>query len=232
MKQLNAQDAANAPSSASTSITKGNVLTGLKAQFSRQQRSSISKKIGQNPFEAIAMMFKDVPLITINTKDINVKIPALTSDDINNYYSYGKSWLVKNGKILEDWTKEINQLLAFCGTTNKADAQKMKDQLTAQLPKITDNTIKKLLQSEINDMDNIIKLPENTTRQQLGSDVKNIGINAANTTKKVTTLPARQSIQAYLTAKKKQEGAKFQDQNLLDVANQQLLMIGKCSGII
>ena len=120
------------------------------------------------------MMFKDVPLININTKDINVKIPALTSDDINNYYSYGKSWLAKNGKILEDWTKEVNQLLAFCGTTNKADAQKMKDQLTAQLPKVTDSSIKKLLQSEINDMNNIIKLPEDTTRQQLGSDVKNI----------------------------------------------------------
>jgi len=119
-------------------------------------------------------MFKDVPLININTKDINVKIPALTSDDINNYSSYLQSWTTKNAQIVEDRTKELNQILALCGTTSKADAQTMKDQLTAQLPKVTDSSIKKVIQSEINDMDNIIKLPETTTRQQLGSDVQNI----------------------------------------------------------
>ena len=164
---MNAQDSAAGYTTPTNRITSGNVLTGLKAQFSRQQWSSISNKIGQNPFEAIAMMFKEVPLINLSTKDINVKIPSLTSEDITTYASYLKTWLAKNEQIVQDWTTLLNQTLAICGTTSKAEAQKMKDTLTTQRNSITDKNIQKILDSEIADMQAIINLPQDNSRQKL-----------------------------------------------------------------
>lgn len=236
-KQINAEDTAAGSITPAVKVTTGNILTWLKAQFSRQQRSSISKKIGQNPFEAIATMFKDVPLININTRDINVKIPSMTSEDIAKYGSYLQSWIAKNAQIVEDWTSLLNQILALCGTTSKADAQKMKDDLTKQLASIEtiqDANIKNLLKSEIKDMENILKLPQDTTRQELWSDVKNLWINITNTAKKVATLPMWKWVQVYLSAEKGKATAlweTFEKQALLSVADKQVQTIGKCAGI-
>ncbi|MEI6118598.1 MAG: hypothetical protein WCP92_05230 [bacterium] len=77
-------------------------------------------------------MFNEVPLININTKELNVKIPALTSDDINAYVSYLTIWIEKNSQILEDWTSMFNEVLAMCGTTDKATARDMKATLEAE----------------------------------------------------------------------------------------------------
>lgn len=70
-----------------------------------------------------------MPLINIDTKEINLKIPAITSDDINKYVSYLQLWVLKNEQILEDRTNMTNQILAMCGTTDKAEAKKMKAKL-------------------------------------------------------------------------------------------------------
>ena len=59
-------------------------------------------------------MFKEVPLVNIDTKALNIKIPAITSEDINKYIGYLTLWIEKNGKILEDWTSVINEVLAMC----------------------------------------------------------------------------------------------------------------------
>jgi hypothetical protein len=121
-------------------------------------------------------MFKDVPLIKINTKDINVKIPAMTSEEITKYQSYLKTWSKKNGQILTDWTNALNQLLAMCGTTDKAEAKKTKATLEAQLATIpadknlsTDEKVNLTtrINSELKDMNRIIALPEDTTRHKL-----------------------------------------------------------------
>lgn len=113
------------------------------------------------------MMFKEVPLINLSTKDINVKIPSLTSEDITKYGSYLKSRLGKNQQIVEDWTKLLNQTMALCGTTSKAEAEKMKATLTTQKNSITDKNIQKILDSEIADMEAIIALPQDTSREEL-----------------------------------------------------------------
>jgi hypothetical protein len=77
-------------------------------------------------------MFKEVPLVNIDTKDLNIKIPSLTSDDINKYTSYLTLWIEKNGKILEDRTSVINEILAMCGTTDKDEAADIKEKLEAE----------------------------------------------------------------------------------------------------
>jgi hypothetical protein len=110
-------------------------------------------------------MFKEVPLININTKDINVKIPALTSDEITKYGSYLQSWIEKNAKIVEDRSSVINQLVAMCGTTNKAEATQMKADL--QAIQTTDATTKKWINDQIKDLNIIIGAKDDTTRQQL-----------------------------------------------------------------
>ncbi|MEI7918866.1 MAG: hypothetical protein WCH65_01265 [bacterium] len=46
-------------------------------------------------------MFSEVPLVNIDTKDINLKIPALTTDDVNKYSNYLNLRVEKNGKIIE-----------------------------------------------------------------------------------------------------------------------------------
>ncbi|MEI6672328.1 MAG: hypothetical protein WCL02_02980 [bacterium] len=128
-------------------------------------------------------MFKDVPLVNIDTKDLNVKIPALTSDDINKYESYLTLWIEKNGKILEDRTSMINETLALCGTTDKQEAKTNKARLETERIAINNNKnltekdkseLNTRIDSEIKDMDKIIALPQDTTRQKMGSDFKNI----------------------------------------------------------
>jgi hypothetical protein len=74
-------------------------------------------------------MFNEVPLVNIDSKDVNIKIPTLTSDDIIKYQNYLKLWVEQNAQILEDWTEMINKMLAMCGTTDKAEAKKTKTTL-------------------------------------------------------------------------------------------------------
>lgn len=79
--------------------------------------------MGKNPFEAIQQMFNEVPLVNIDSKDLTIKVPALTSEDINKYVSYLTLRVEKNGAILEDRTSMLNETLAMCGTTDKAEAK-------------------------------------------------------------------------------------------------------------
>ena len=101
-------------------------------KLSTKNINNLSKEIGNNPFEAIQQMFKEVPLVNIDTKDLNIKIPSLTSEDINKYISYLTLWIEKNGKTLEDWTSVINEILAMCGTTDKKEAADTKKKLETE----------------------------------------------------------------------------------------------------
>ena len=67
-------------------------------------------------------------------------------------------------------------MLALCGTTDKAEAQKIKDELTAEKLTIKDAKTKQRMDAEINDMQTIINLPndKNKPRQEMGSDINNI----------------------------------------------------------
>ena len=98
-------------------------LTGAKSILSQAGVRNLSEKIGQNPFEAIQEMFKNVPLINIETKDINLKIPNLTSEELSTYTTYLKAWINKNGKIEQDWISVMDDIVGICST------QSMKDQI-------------------------------------------------------------------------------------------------------
>jgi hypothetical protein len=112
-------------------------------------------------------MFNEVPLVNIDTKELTIKVPALTSEDIDKYASYLSLRVEQNQKILEDWTSMINETLAMCGTTDKSEAKKIKDELVAQKAIVQDPKIQKILQTEIDDMQAIINLSGNTTRKEM-----------------------------------------------------------------
>ena len=83
-------------------------------------------------------------------------------------------------------------------------------------------------------MQSIINLPQDTTAEQLGSDVKNISINLKNTIKKIATLPGWKATQIYLEGKKKVEtaqGKSFTDQPFLDLTDARVKNLEKCSGV-
>jgi hypothetical protein len=151
-------------------MTGNSALTGTakwKANLSKQNINSISDKFGNNIFEAFQKMFEEVPLVNIDTQAINIKIPMMTSDDIVAYINYLKLRVEKNEKILQDRTEMLNEMLALCGTTSKADAKKMVDELTKQKalilndPKIPEKIVIEYIDQEIALMNEILQLGDN-----------------------------------------------------------------------
>jgi len=55
-----------------------------------------------NPFDALSQLFEQVPLVNIQTKDVALKIPAVTTDDLIRYGSYMEAWTRRNGAVLKD----------------------------------------------------------------------------------------------------------------------------------
>ena len=146
--------------------------------LSKKQINTLSQKVGKNPFEAIQQMFNEVPLINIESKDLTIKVPALTSEDINKYVSYLTLRVEKNGTILEERTSMLNETLAMCGATDKAEAKatiKNLEAIYATLPEKDKADIGSRITSEIQSMQKIIDFPKDpSTRQEMGADIQNI----------------------------------------------------------
>lgn len=68
-----------------------------------------------NPFQEIAKLFEQTPLIRINPVDIPVSIPMIYAEDIVKYESYLKSWTKRNKEILADRQSIIQGTLGICG---------------------------------------------------------------------------------------------------------------------
>ncbi|MCX6825442.1 MAG: VCBS repeat-containing protein [candidate division SR1 bacterium] len=206
--------------------------------LSKQQLNNISQKAGSNPFEAIQQMFNEVPLINIDSKDVNIKIPSLTIDDIKKYQSYLTLWIAKNGQIIDDWTNMFNQILAICGTIDKPEAQKIHDDLTAALAKIPsggiNDNIKQEIQVEISNMQKIIDKTGAQTQKQLAADISKLTENLNNTITRIATLPSWKARQVRLEGKKKVAttlGNTFDNQALLDLTNVKVKSLEQCAGV-
>lgn len=93
-------------------------------KLSKQEINNISQKAGANPFEAVQQIFNEVPLVNIDSQDINIKIPALTSDDIKKYQNYLGLWIEKNNQIVQDRGDFLLSIASMC------DAKELKDQIS------------------------------------------------------------------------------------------------------
>jgi hypothetical protein len=89
-----------------------------------------------NPFETILNIFDKVPLVNINTKDINIKIPLLTTDQLSSYTSYLNLRLQKNQKILKRREEVAYKKLEECSNKSNTIAQgKLKNMTPDELSK-------------------------------------------------------------------------------------------------
>jgi len=68
-----------------------------------------------NPFDAISEMFNNIPLVNINTRDINITIPAIYSEDIRAYTTYLNSYLQEQRGVLQEWEGLIQSVIWVCG---------------------------------------------------------------------------------------------------------------------
>ena len=151
----------------------------FKKYFSKQAISNYSAIGGQNPFEAIAKMFDAVPLINIDTKDINLKIPLLTSDEIEKYGSYLQSRVGKNESILNERDILLEEVTKICSSTPIQEALKTYNEDTIQAKRqgikeeISTMQKQKISQSDIQDKEDELAIVEQTIR------CHNIGNQAA-----------------------------------------------------
>jgi len=100
--------------SVDTNIQNETGSTNRTQYISKQQLDNISESVGENPFEAIQKIFEEVPLINIDSKTINLKIPALTSEDINTYVSYLKLRVEKADNTLKERDEFFASILPMC----------------------------------------------------------------------------------------------------------------------
>lgn len=81
--------------------------------LSKEQISSWSNFA--NPFKELEDQFSQTPLININTQDIMVNVPMITSEDITSYISMSQSWVNRQKEILEDWQIFFESVIWICG---------------------------------------------------------------------------------------------------------------------
>lgn len=86
-------------------------------QSNRPSYSSIqdtTQRYSMNPFDALSQLFEQVPLVNIQTKDVALKIPAVTTDDLIRYGSYMEAWTRRNGAVLKDRQDVLQWALWLC----------------------------------------------------------------------------------------------------------------------
>lgn len=72
--------------------------TWLQKGFLRELSDDAS-----NPFAAISDMFDAVPLVNINTQDVQLTVPMIYAEDLRAYTTYLKSYLARNSQTLMEW---------------------------------------------------------------------------------------------------------------------------------
>ncbi|HRX63772.1 MAG TPA: hypothetical protein P5060_01570 [Candidatus Absconditabacterales bacterium] len=117
--------------------------------ISRDNITDLSETSFANPFEEIEAMFEDVALINLRTENISVKVPIITSDDIDAYTNMSKNWIEDQKEILEDWTNFFKALIGRCGGRNdisslsemKEAFEELKEQLKDEIDDNIENNI-------------------------------------------------------------------------------------------
>jgi hypothetical protein len=60
-------------------------------------------------------MFQQVPLIRLQSKDIIVNVPMVTTEDVLKYTNYLKGRLNSQQKILKQWVEAVSEIMYVCG---------------------------------------------------------------------------------------------------------------------
>lgn len=120
-----------------------------------------------NPFDALSSFFENVPLVKINTRNINIQVPFITQNDLIKYKAYLKDWLTRNEKILKDWTMAAQSLAGKCdGYTSPYEKNACKEKLRSYID-ISDKSAQlvRALKQNINVLEQYRKFPTDLNKR-------------------------------------------------------------------
>lgn len=107
-----------------------------------------------NPFDAISEMFNNIPLVNINTRDINIVVPMIYSEDIRAYTTYLNSYLEESRSTLQEREWLLQWVMWVCWQElsvdqikrwiSKAEASGLTwEDLSAQVKKLQNQVVDK-----------------------------------------------------------------------------------------
>jgi hypothetical protein len=152
-------------------------LEKIKNITSKKQLSNMSDAVN-NPFDAVISMFDAVPLVKLHTRDVNLKIPMVYSEDVENYVNYLNTWLGTQMKILRRWIYALSDVFALCGTISQEEARSTLIDLEQEKKDIqadkTDSKLQtKLLESLENERKALQEILDNKNAIASNAAVKN-----------------------------------------------------------
>jgi len=90
-------------------------LVNKIAWLASTQNAAAASDFVNNPFDNLVTMFQQVPLIRLQSKDIIVNVPMVTTEDILKYTNYLKGRLNSQQKILKQWVQAVSEIMYVCG---------------------------------------------------------------------------------------------------------------------
>lgn len=168
-----------------------------------------------NPFESLITMFQSVPLVDLYTKDIILKVPLPTSEELIKYKSYLRWWLKNQQKVLKQWLEAIHELASICGKLTPLEAQRDLTFLEKQeIPEIetmpqSESLRKRLLESADKEKIFLQKIIDGNIVTQTGNilidDIPAVFADITNQftffSQKLVSLPRLKTTQAWLLVK-------------------------------
>ncbi|MBP6910638.1 hypothetical protein KBC03_03480 [Patescibacteria group bacterium] len=132
----------------------------VKRLFTKEGMKQNSNAVS-NPFDALSTMFENVPLIKVNTRNINIQIPFISQEDLVKYKAYLDDRLKRNEKILQEWTMVAQDAAGKCDTyTSASDRSACKEKLAAYANvSLKAGQVIKALKGNINTLEEYRKFP-------------------------------------------------------------------------
>ena len=102
--------------------TGTNIVNTIAGLWSTKNYTAASDLVN-NPFDSLVNMFQNVPLIRLQTKDIIINVPMVTSENILKYTNYLKTWLNNQARILRTWVEAVWDTVFACVNITKDEAR-------------------------------------------------------------------------------------------------------------
>ncbi len=122
-KEISATEKANDKAFTWSRNVSGSALVNKIAGLASKQNFAAASDFVNNPFDSMVTMFQQVPLIRLQSKDIIINVPMVTTEDVLKYTNYLKSRLNTQQKILKQWVDMVADVMYVCGKVSPQDAK-------------------------------------------------------------------------------------------------------------
>lgn len=114
-----------------------------------------------NPFDALSTMFENVPLIKVNTRNINIQIPFVSQEDIVKYKAYLDDRIKRNERVVQDWAMIAQDAAGKCDSySSPFERNACKEKLSSYANvSVKAGQLMKALKGNINTLEEYRKFP-------------------------------------------------------------------------